>query len=61
VGYDVPARKIVYRNPSLRDGAECEMSFECFEEARNYYGTDDDVIFVYNKSSSTTASQTDLS
>lgn len=45
VGFDIPKRKIYYRNPSLRDRVCC-MSFERFDEARNSYGTDEDVIFV---------------
>ena len=48
-GYDVPARKIIYRNPSVRDG-ESAMSFECFEDARTCYGTDEDLIFVFMNS-----------
>ena len=44
-GYDLPRKKIIYRNPSLCD-RECEMSFQNFENARSSYGTDDDVIFV---------------
>ena len=44
-GYDLPKQKIIYRNPSLCD-RECMMSFQKFQEARESYGTDDDVIFV---------------
>ena len=45
VGFDIPKRKIYYRNPTLRDRV-CVMSYERFDEARNSYGTDEDVIFV---------------
>lgn len=45
VGYDIPKRKIYYRNPTLRDRV-CMMSYERFDEARNSYGTDEDVIFI---------------
>ncbi len=45
VGYDLPKRKIVYRNPTLRDRS-CVMSFDQFNEARTSYGTDEDIIFV---------------
>ena len=45
VGFDIPKKKIYYRNPSLRDRV-CVMSFQRFDEARNSYGTDEDVIFV---------------
>ena len=45
VGFDIPKRKIYYRNPTLRDRV-CVMSFDRFDEARNSYGTDKDVIFV---------------
>ena len=44
-GYDLPNKKLIYRNPSLCD-RECIMSFENFENARTSYGTDDDVLFV---------------
>ena len=45
IGYDLPTKKVYYRNPSLRDRVCC-MSFERFDEARNAYGTDKDLIFV---------------
>lgn len=45
VGFDIPKKKLYYRNPSLRDRV-CVMSFDHFDEARNSYGTDEDVIFV---------------
>ena len=45
IGFDIPKRKIYYRNPTLRDRV-CVMSYERFDEARNSYGTDEDVIFV---------------
>merc|ERR1712150_257969 len=45
VGYDIPKKRLYYRNPSLRDRV-CVMSFDHFDEARNSYGTDEDVIFV---------------
>ena len=45
VGFDIPKRKIYYRNPTLRDRV-CIMSYERFDEARNSYGTDEDVIFI---------------
>ena len=45
VGFDIPKKKLYYRNPSLRDRV-CVMSFDKFDEARNSYGTDEDVIFV---------------
>jgi len=47
VGYDLPNRRVTYRNPSLSD-RECCMNFKDFEEARTAYGTDEDVIFIYN-------------
>lgn len=45
VGYDLPRKKIIYRNPTLCD-KECVMSFANFDEARTSYGTDEDVVFV---------------
>jgi len=45
IGYDLPKKKVYYRNPSLRDRVCC-MSFERFDEAGNAYGTDKDLIFV---------------
>lgn len=48
VGFD-PVKKFVFiHNPSSKYGPH-EVSFACFDEARTSYGTDEDVIFVYQK------------
>lgn len=52
VGYDLVKETITYRNPSLSD-RECAMSFKDFDEARTAYGTDEDVIFIFNHHSKT--------
>ena len=44
-GYNLPQRKIIYRNPGAHD-CECVMSFERFDDARTSYGTDEDVVFL---------------
>ena len=48
VGYDLVKQTVTYRNPSLSD-RECAMSFKDFDEARTAYGTDEDVIFIFNR------------
>ena len=45
IGFDKMKRKIYYRNPTLRDRV-CVMSYDRFDEARNAYGTDEDLIFI---------------
>ena len=52
VGYDLVKETITYRNPSLSD-RECAMSFKDFDEARTAYGTDEDVIFIFNRHNKT--------
>jgi len=53
VGYNLAnGGTITYRNPSISD-RECTMSFDDFDKARTAYGTDEDVIFIFNKSKST--------
>ncbi len=51
VGFDSLKRKIVYRNPTLRDRV-CVMSYDQFNEARMSYGTDEDVILVGSRKKS---------
>ncbi|KAI4455101.1 guanylyl cyclase domain containing protein 1 gucd1 [Holotrichia oblita] len=46
-GYNSIMQKIYYRNPSFHNRL-CTMSLETFEEARKSYGTDEDVILIYN-------------
>jgi len=53
IGYDLVGQTVTYRNPSLSD-RECVMSFKDFDEARTAYGTDEDVIFIFNKSKTST-------
>ncbi|XP_055677334.1 protein GUCD1 [Lutzomyia longipalpis] len=46
-GYIVTLRKFFYRNPAMKDHI-CMTSFVNFHNARVCYGTDDDVILIYN-------------
>lgn len=46
-GYDSVTERVFYRNPSLNDHV-CSMSFAALNEARQSYGTDEDIIFVYH-------------
>ncbi|CAL4125013.1 unnamed protein product, partial [Meganyctiphanes norvegica] len=46
VGFDRRKNTIYYRNPSFRDRV-CNMSFSALEEARQSYGTDEDIILVH--------------
>merc|ERR550525_307483 len=45
VGFNSESREILYRNPSVKDKV-CYMSYDCLEESRSSYGTDEDV-FIY--------------
>ena len=45
VGFDPKSKEILYRNPTLKDKV-CYMSYDCLEESRTSYGTDEDVIFI---------------
>ncbi|XP_018572864.1 protein GUCD1 isoform X1 [Anoplophora glabripennis] len=46
-GYDIHTRKVFYRNPSFGDHV-CLMSLESLDQARKCYGTDEDIIFIFN-------------
>lgn len=39
--------RVLYRNPSLNDHI-CSMSYENLENCRLSYGTDEDIIFIFN-------------
>ena len=45
VGFDPKSKEILFRNPTLKDKV-CYMSYDCLEESRTSYGTDEDVIFI---------------
>ena len=47
VGYRASSATIFYRNPSFKDRI-CSMSFSALDEARQSYGTDEDIIFIYD-------------
>uniref|UniRef100_A0A1L8DKT4 Putative guanylylate cyclase n=1 Tax=Nyssomyia neivai TaxID=330878 RepID=A0A1L8DKT4_9DIPT len=47
-GYIGSLRKFFYRNPAMRDHL-CMTSFTNFHDARTCYGTDDDVILIYDQ------------
>ena len=47
VGYHMRTTTVYYRNPSFKDRI-CSMSFSALDEARQSYGTDEDVIFIYD-------------
>lgn len=49
VGCDKLGQQLLYRNPTVKDKV-CQMSCSALEEARTSYGTDEDVIFVFEKS-----------
>ncbi|XP_043245148.1 protein GUCD1-like isoform X2 [Amphibalanus amphitrite] len=50
-GYDLPKGVVFYRNPTFKD-RECCMSLGALEKCRRSYGTDEDLIFVYDSWSS---------
>ncbi|XP_037091598.1 protein GUCD1-like [Pollicipes pollicipes] len=46
-GYDLSKRVVFYRNPTFRD-RECCMSVAALDQCRRSYGTDEDIIFVFD-------------
>lgn len=36
-----------YRNPGLKEGI-CSINFTAFDKARKSFGTDEDILFIYN-------------
>ncbi|XP_047500233.1 protein GUCD1-like [Penaeus chinensis] len=46
IGYDLRKNHLYYRNPSFKNRI-CSISFSKLDEARQSYGTDEDVIFIY--------------
>nr|CAH7748977.1 unnamed protein product [Callosobruchus chinensis] len=46
-GYDIHTRKVFYRNPSFGDHV-CMMPISNLDNARKSYGTDEDIIFIFN-------------
>ncbi|KAG7171902.1 GUCD1-like [Homarus americanus] len=49
IGFDMRKTHFYYRNPSFKNRICC-ISFSKLDEARQSYGTDEDVIFIYNTS-----------
>lgn len=45
-GYRMPEKMFLYRNPSKSERV-CSVPFDAFDRARKRFGTDEDVIFVY--------------
>ncbi|KAH8289331.1 hypothetical protein KR054_003869 [Drosophila jambulina] len=48
-GYDMAAEKLFYHNPEVHDGHICRCLIESMDTARRAYGTDEDIIFIYEK------------
>ncbi|KAH8420576.1 hypothetical protein KR009_011545 [Drosophila setifemur] len=46
-GYDLPSHKIFYHNPEVHDGHICRCNVDSMDTARRAYGTDEDIIFIY--------------
>ncbi|XP_017964605.1 protein GUCD1 isoform X2 [Drosophila navojoa] len=49
-GYDAEAHTIFYNNPETRDGHTCRCSPASMDTARTAFGTDQDIIFIFEKS-----------
>nr|XP_053645827.1 protein GUCD1-like isoform X1 [Cherax quadricarinatus] len=49
IGFDLKKNHMYYRNPSFKNRI-CSISFSKLDEARQSYGTDEDVIFIYSNS-----------
>lgn len=47
IGFDMKNSHIYYRNPSFGNRI-CTISFAKLDKARRSYGTDEDIIFIYN-------------
>ncbi|XP_064555117.1 protein GUCD1 isoform X2 [Drosophila montana] len=48
-GYDITTRKLFYHNPEVRDGHVCRCFSGAMDTARIAFGTDQDIIFIYEK------------
>ncbi|XP_030566762.1 protein GUCD1 isoform X2 [Drosophila novamexicana] len=48
-GYDITTRKLFYHNPEVRDGHVCRCFSGAMDNARVAFGTDQDIIFIYEK------------
>ncbi|EDX01360.1 protein GUCD1 isoform X1 [Drosophila yakuba] len=48
-GYDMAAQKLFYHNPEVHDGHICRCLIDSMDTARRAYGTDEDIIFIYEK------------
>ncbi|XP_045613541.2 protein GUCD1 [Procambarus clarkii] len=49
IGFDMKKNHVYYRNPSFKNRI-CSITFSKLDEARQSYGTDEDVIFIYTNS-----------
>ncbi|KAB7506917.1 Protein GUCD1 [Armadillidium nasatum] len=47
VGFNYSLGKIFYRNPGFKDRI-CSFGFSAFDKARKSFGTDEDIIFIFN-------------
>nr|ADD38285.1 protein C22orf13 homolog [Lepeophtheirus salmonis] len=48
VGYDLQKKSIYFQDPSFKSSVNV-ASFAQFEKARKFFGTDEDIIFIYSK------------
>ncbi|XP_064110013.1 protein GUCD1-like isoform X1 [Macrobrachium nipponense] len=47
IGYSMKKSLVYYRNPSFKNHI-CSIAFSRLDKARKSYGTDEDVLFIYN-------------
>lgn len=47
-GFDLKRKKVFYLNPEATGGHVCSSSFESMDKARTAFGTDEDVILIFN-------------
>ncbi|XP_060661861.1 protein GUCD1 isoform X1 [Drosophila nasuta] len=51
-GYDMDSKKLYYHNPEVHDGHICRCLSEAMDTARTAFGTDQDIIFIYEQQQS---------
>ncbi|XP_055855836.1 protein GUCD1 isoform X2 [Episyrphus balteatus] len=48
-GFDLTRKKVFYLNPEATDGHVCTSSIDSMDKARTAFGTDEDVILIFNR------------
>ncbi|BFG00364.1 protein GUCD1 [Drosophila madeirensis] len=51
-GYDMATEKVFYHNPEVHDGHICRCLTDSMDTARRAYGTDEDIILIFEQKAS---------